>query len=328
MANVKPGTILLTGAGFTHNFGGYLAKDMWAEIFNHEAVQKYPRLQETMRTGEVAFNFEGVYDKVLYGKFSGDEKTAISEAVISAFQNLDDIVRGFRESVNRISLNSLARFIERFAGTLRNPGYFFTLNQDLFVERRLPFEKILVLPGLKRGDRFNTRFNDLPIESIRIRLPESLSDANESGHLLYVKLHGSMEWLGHDRSFRPVIGTQKTRLIEREPLLKWYGGLFREALTGQSNRKLVVIGYGFRDDHINDMIAEACKTHGLKVYVVGPENPEVFHHGLHGKGLWQQIWKGWAGYYRWTLLDLFTPSDVAGPGKIALRNLVQAVFES
>jgi hypothetical protein len=28
--------ILLTGAGFTKNFGGLLASEMWAEIFNHE----------------------------------------------------------------------------------------------------------------------------------------------------------------------------------------------------------------------------------------------------------------------------------------------------
>ena len=189
------------------------------------------------------------------------------------------------------------------------------------------------MPGLKRGDRFNTRFNNSPLESIRIRLPESVGQveeqyAKERSDIVYVKLHGSMEWLSNDGSFRPVIGTQKAKIIEREPLLKWYGQLFWQALTARPNRKLVVVGYGFRDRHINDTIAEACKTYGLKVYVVSPEDPEEFHRRLHGWGLWQQIWRGWAGYYRWTLLDLFPPSDATGPGRIALRNLIQAVFET
>lgn len=121
--------ILLTGAGFTHNFGGYLAKDMWAEIFNHKAVQRHPRLQEAMRTGEVAFDFEGVYDKVLNGNFSREEKDSIVEAVISAYDDLDEVIRGFRQTPHSISLNSVAKFIEQFAGTPENPGYMFTLNK-------------------------------------------------------------------------------------------------------------------------------------------------------------------------------------------------------
>ena len=32
--------VLLTGAGFTRNFGGFLANQMWDKIFNHEQVQK------------------------------------------------------------------------------------------------------------------------------------------------------------------------------------------------------------------------------------------------------------------------------------------------
>lgn len=33
--------ILLTGAGFTYDFGGFLAKDMWGMIFNIASATKY-----------------------------------------------------------------------------------------------------------------------------------------------------------------------------------------------------------------------------------------------------------------------------------------------
>ena len=87
----RPIPILLTGAGFTHNFGGYLARDMWAQIFNHEAVQRCDSVRRAMRKN---FNFETVYDEILYGSFNPDEKKAIIEGLKSAFADLDEIVRG------------------------------------------------------------------------------------------------------------------------------------------------------------------------------------------------------------------------------------------
>ena len=39
------GSILMTGAGFTKNFGGFLANEMWAKIFNcHEVQEPVPKI--------------------------------------------------------------------------------------------------------------------------------------------------------------------------------------------------------------------------------------------------------------------------------------------
>ncbi|KAF5421924.1 MAG: hypothetical protein C5S44_05655 [Candidatus Methanocomedens sp.] len=38
--------VLLTGAGFTKNFGTPLASEMWAEIFNHKKIQAQPKIKE------------------------------------------------------------------------------------------------------------------------------------------------------------------------------------------------------------------------------------------------------------------------------------------
>lgn len=288
-----------------------------------------------MHYGDAAFDFEGDYDTVMSGDFTDQLKGSMVEAVRSVYADLDDIIRRFHQTPQSISLTGVAKFLERFAGPRGNPGYIFTLNQDLFVKRRLPFENILLLPGLNKGERFNTRFNGVPANEAILRLPDEEAVTrfeqelpNQAVDLAYVKLHGSMEWASRDGSIRPVIGTQKTRLIDREPLLKWYGRLFRQALTIRPNRRLVVVGYGFRDPHINDTIAQACQNHGLRVYVVGTEDPQEFHRRLQGKGLWQQIWWKWAGYFRWTFQDLFPAGQGTAAGEVALKNLERAVFES
>jgi hypothetical protein len=41
--------LLLTGAGFTKTFGGYLASEMWATILNQPEVQNSPELLKGMR---------------------------------------------------------------------------------------------------------------------------------------------------------------------------------------------------------------------------------------------------------------------------------------
>jgi hypothetical protein len=43
--------VLLTGAGLTRNFGGYLAAEMWAVIFRQPEIRRYPNLRKRMLEG-------------------------------------------------------------------------------------------------------------------------------------------------------------------------------------------------------------------------------------------------------------------------------------
>lgn len=58
------------------------------------------------------------------------------------------------------------------------------------------------------------------------------------------------------------MGGAKTALIGRFPLLKWYQDEFRKALM-QPGARLMVMGYSFSDDHINDAIFTAAKNSAL-----------------------------------------------------------------
>jgi hypothetical protein len=59
--------VLLTGAGFTHNFGAPLASGMWSEILNNRRVRETPRIREKLISN---FNFEAVYNAIVTGDFT------------------------------------------------------------------------------------------------------------------------------------------------------------------------------------------------------------------------------------------------------------------
>jgi hypothetical protein len=84
-----------------------------------------------------------------------------------------------------------------------------------------------------------------------------------------------------------------------------------------------VIGYGFRDPHINDVIARCIDKHGLELYILSPLSPEAFelHLKLHAFGMSENtgslsgvLWRGLAGYFQGKL------SDVCPKGRWASLN--------
>jgi SIR2-like domain len=81
-----------------------------------------------------------------------------------------------------------------------------------------------------------------------------------------IKLHGSFNWRSADGNNVMVVGTDKTAEIAAHPLLNWYADIFREVLSAGDVR-LMIVGYGFADEHINAVIAEAVENHGLTVFI-------------------------------------------------------------
>lgn len=53
--------VLLTGAGFTKNFDGFLGKEMWAKVFNNHLIQSNEKLRILLQDD---YDFESVYSKV------------------------------------------------------------------------------------------------------------------------------------------------------------------------------------------------------------------------------------------------------------------------
>lgn len=72
------------------------------------------------------------------------------------------------------------------------------------------------------------------------------------------------------------------------------------------------MGYGFGDEHINNVIADAIRDCGLKLYVVSPKLPSEFREMLTplnsfvaGRDVHRgtELWEGLYGYYRATATE-------------------------
>lgn len=323
--------ILLTGAGFTKNFGGLLAIEMWAEIFNHEKIQAQPKIKELMSND---FDYESIYDSIMKDSNKDNEKEAIDDAVKSAYEYIDSILRQLIIShPNPIELYIVNDLISLFReNATRKYSFIFTLNQDLFFERLYTnhHNGKLSIPGIKNNSKWFTTYFNKPLSSEDYyRLPNdeelnhninALSDEN----FFLIKLHGSYNWESFDGTRKMVIGRGKTEQIQKEPLLKYYFEIFENVLSRDQCR-LLIIGYGFSDEHINRIISKAVRDNGLKIYIISPVSPEEFKKKLYEKSdIGINIWQGISGYFQYSLKEIIFSKNMGK--KTAIKQHFDDIF--
>lgn len=326
-------TILMTGAGFTKNFGGFLANEMWAKIFNYREMQVKPVLKNILLNN---FNYESIYHTIFDGNYSDDEKETINKAVLGAYEMLDDIAQNYipaTDSSKSAILYGVKKIIDRLSWKQGQINFFFTLNQDLFVERLISGTNIpITTPYMPRFFIPNSIYSRLPINDADFKTVPAQDKLDTTKHATtlspdefhYIKLHGSFGWKASDGSNKLVIGRNKENQISNEPLLSWYFDLFKQVLF-QREMELLIIGYGFRDDHINKVIVEAIEQHGLKLYILSPTDPRNFKNEL-GKAdqvYGDQIFSALSGYFQVNFKDLFPPD---GNDTGAWRELKEIFF--
>ena len=148
MENIKTRKhILLTGAGFTKNFGGFLADEMWSKLFNKVEIQNNSDIRNKLSDN---YDYETVYQEILHDSKTEYETINTLNKVLSDIYKMQDesyrryIYDGSREKADINHM--LPKFIHQFSevlnekGKLSERGFFFTTNQDLFIERYI-FER-------------------------------------------------------------------------------------------------------------------------------------------------------------------------------------------
>lgn len=265
--------ILLTGAGFTNNFQGFLAKEMWELIFNSEEVRMHPRIHKITSSD---YDYESIYYRILSdSKYEPEEKKAIKDAIYNTYQRLDDTIRTVTDANHPLSIHPVNEMIEFFSSEKGGSGYFFTLNQDLFIERRYKFRALLTqpLPNTCRinlvGDQTKLPLDPRDFKTLpsKEELDKEKTKLISESRLRYIKLHGSFNWYSFDGSQMMVIGKDKKDQMFREPLLSWYFELFKNVLY-QDETRLFVIGYSFMDEHINEVIANSMNDYDLQLCII------------------------------------------------------------
>ena len=117
-----------------------------------------------------------------------------------------------------------------------------------------------------------------------IWIPAELQDLQspEGSQPLY-KLHGSSNWRDEKGGQLLVVGGNKSRTIGSQKALAWCFDQFTALLSAGSTR-LLIIGYSFRDDHINRAIINAVRMHDLKFFVIDPSGSEVVRYANPSHG--------------------------------------------
>lgn len=275
-------SVLLTGAGFSYNWGGRLAREFNTAVAMR--VQGHPELADLLRRNP---NFEEALAEL--------QNECATSARSEARQRLDElesaIVGAFREMNHNLAAVPFEFCNDRKFSMIEFLALFdaiFTLNQDLLPEARYyhPADN-LSLTGSRRwlGGTWpgtevlpdpmrNGLFDPLLVRRRPVANPRNVSI--EPQYQPYFKLHGSMNWEDASGGRLLVMGGNKPTTIARHPLLGWYADKFSEYLS-RPGAGLMVIGYGFADLHINQLIYEAWERGGrtLTMFIVHPDGREI-----------------------------------------------------
>lgn len=266
--------ILLLGAGFSRNWGGLLADEVFDDLIGQSEVAQDEYLKTLLWKHRTAGGFESALEDAQVAFAANPATAALS------LQRLQSAIFNTFERMNRAFFNAptmefqshieimIRTFLARFDAI-------FTLNQDVLLEHHYLHQIELTapnkwrgaqLPGLQRRPSVSVTTNPswgrdvwIPVEKSSFRIDDGLQP--------YFKLHGSSNWRDSDGGQLMVLGGNKYSAIRAHPILGWYFEQFRLHLS-QPASKLFVIGYGFRDRHVNDVIVESVQNRGLRFFVI------------------------------------------------------------
>lgn len=262
--------LLLLGAGFTRNWGGWLAGELADDLIGRLADDRdlCKRLTDNP-------NFEEVLGD-LQQEWSRNQQPAqrarldsLERAIKASFDDMNAMLADlpgmeFRGNGPNFVQRSIAVFLTRF-------NAIFTLNQDLLLELFYTGDLRVGLqyPGMRVPPNFWPARPDEKLAEEWRPLPQAQYRVEPRGQPIF-KLHGSANWRSEGGNELLVMGARKVETIAGSALLTQYANEFRERLREPGTR-LMTIGYGFADEHINREIvaaAEADDTFGL--FVVNP----------------------------------------------------------
>lgn len=273
--------LLLLGAGFSRNWGGWLATEAFEYLLGCPEVVHDAGLRQLLWQHQHQGGFEAALAELQLAfardpQSGGPPLMALQSAVSRMFADMN---KAFMDMESW----EFQQHIERMIGTfLTRFDAIFTLNQDVFLEHHYANQNIALigkkkwagaeLPGLRMTPAPDPMHGNSWARSTWSPLPEGEFKADASFQPIY-KLHGSSNWTHVDGQPMLIMGGAKVREIGQTPILNWYAKVFEERLAEKPAR-LMVIGYGFRDEHINAAIAKAVEG-GLKLFVIAPEGAEL-----------------------------------------------------
>jgi len=274
--------ILLLGAGFSRNWGGWLVNEAFEYLLGCSQVRDDSHLRKVLWASQANGGYESALSELRKEFLSNPAKStkhleSLEHALVQMFGAMNEGFRNFRSiEIDNKGEPTFMNFLSKFDAI-------FTLNQDLLLEQHYVEQNLsniskgkwgrVELPGIVQTIVSGATFP--PRLSVRMYVPTTEPGFKETPRVQpYYKLHGSSNWETHERGSILIMGGNKTEEIDRFPLLKWYQSQFRDYLSERDSR-LMVIGYGFKDSHINRAIGLAANYSNLHVFIIDPRGSDL-----------------------------------------------------
>jgi hypothetical protein len=259
---------ILLGAGFSRNWGGWLGSEAFEFLLGCPEVRSSPTIKALLWR----FNEAGGFESALAELRSSARRDP--EGHQADLQSLEVAIRSMFKAMNHcmsrltnfdlgVGNGSVRKFLGRFDAI-------FTLNQDLLLEYQyLQRWDGVELPGMRLTSSAGSGPCGIPWTDQW--MPANESEFRVTAHRQpCFKLHGSSNWVESIGGPLLMAGGENARELGLPPVLDWYHRQFVHYLS-QADHKLMVVGYGFRDSYINEVIANAVDQNGLQLFVISPE---------------------------------------------------------
>lgn len=262
--------------------------------------EDYPELQGKINSfsseqPEVAldklFEIKAIIEKIYEDKNTLTEVISLIEKVKEAF--LKEYVLTIDYSKNDIHKLFLKKITSRDS-KLDKPN-FFTLNYDLLIEKSAEQLGLYVNNGFWG---FYDRFFMPSTYQIDIHLQNSEGGKRIRNGIRLFKLHGSLSW--NSDSSKPPYGIEEKQVtLGEDNRIKYdsiasdliiypvqskkkhsldlpYSEIFRQLVEKINSRNsvLIIIGYSFLDEHVNDIITNSLANPDFNLLVFSFENPD------------------------------------------------------
>lgn len=286
--------ILLTGAGYSNAFSGYLAKEIEAKILNHPS--------STNSIQKAVLKPGGNYEEI-FSELDENDKRKFQNLLIEIFKEMDLKQKGLNNK------NNLERFISVFQKEDKY-NFIITLNQDLLLERQiinlkghiqstnytneyksesgtrdffsaiLKFHYPYINPNLhdillSSPNKLLQNSDAYPFDDFNSVVKYESSQHPKKGYINYIKLHGSANWKHSEGNNILITGADKGKELTKYKLLQAQQSLV-EKIFDVGKLKIVIAGYSFGDEHVNKLIKSSIKTHNSEIYIISTDSLNNF----------------------------------------------------
>ena len=258
--------VLLLGAGFSKNWGGLLAKEIMEHLYGRlQNCDHVSRLLRKSGNFENALSMVQLEHKNSRSLESATDLEILQNAISDVFDDMNSMFASLTSiEVSNQVLFSIQKFLSQFDAI-------FTLNQDLLLELHYNIEIYghprwsgHSFPGMKPPANWSNLLIWERIESVWV--PSEERRIGRGSQPIF-KLHGSANWRDSDGGQLMVMGANKRGAIREMEILDWYAAQFSDYLTRPDSR-LMIVGYSFLDQHINDAIYEAWESAQTGIFIV------------------------------------------------------------